>query len=313
MKNLKNAKVLSGLVLSIAFSSLLFTSCKKGNDGPAGATGATGATGTNGANGANGTNGANGNTILSGEGAPAITLGVVGDFYLDTKVTAHYGPKTSAGWGSPVSLVGAQGATGEPGANGTNGTNGADGANGANGANGTNGADGATALVDTFSIYTGDWMPGETVYAQFDNSDAYPYPAKYWKRWISGLTQDILDHGMVILSFTPAKAFEPTQWLPLPYTITGLDANGTRVNYNWSYVTGEHTLRFQFYLTPLANVTYYPAFATSGAGSTQPDLEDFQVPDAQYKVVMLPATVAQQITSITKKQFSNTGRVLSNY
>jgi hypothetical protein len=297
MKNQKNTKVLCGLFLSIVFSSLLFTSCKKGDQGAVGPNGAPGTAGTNGANGANGTNG---NTILSGEGAPTTDLGVAGDFYLDTKATALYGPKTTAGWGSPVSLVGAQGTTGAA------------------------GAAGATALVDTFSIYTYDWMMSEDVFVQRDNDNYDTYTAQYYKRWIPDLTQDILDHGMVMVSFTPSEMNEPSQWLPIPYNITGYDPNSTRCNYNWSYVTGEHTLQVQFYLTPLANVTYYPAAVpatgtatktTTGvmtAGMAGPDIEDFKVPDARYKVVMLPATVTEEITSITKKQFTRTGKVLSN-
>jgi hypothetical protein len=286
MKNQRNTKVLCGLFLSIFISSLLFTSCKKGNDGAVGANGATGAAGTNGTNGANGTNG---NTILSGEGIPDITLGVFGDFYLDTKATALYGPKTAAGWGSAVSLTGAQGATGET------------------------GAAGMTALVDTFSIYTDDWTMSDDVFVQRDNNNYSTYVAKYSKHWIPELTQDILDHGMVMVSFTPSKANEPSQWLPIPYVITGLDPNNTRVNYNWSYVTGESTLRVQFYLTPLSNVTYYPASVPMTAGVSGPDIADFNVPDAQYKVVLIPAQVTEEIASITKKQFTKTGKVLSNF
>ncbi len=299
MKNQMNMKALCGLFASLLFSSILFTSCKKGNDG---ATGTTGATGANGANGANGTNGANGNTILSGEGAPSVSLGTTGDFYLDTKGTALYGPKTSSGWGSPVSLAGAQGATGAA------------------------GAPGPTATVDTFSIYTDDWMLNDdNVYVQSSNNDFTTFPAKYFKRWLPDLTQDILDHGMVIVNFTPSKSNEPSQWLPIPYIIPGVDPNNLKVNYNWSYVTGDQTIRMQFYLTPVSSVTYYPASmptpAISGSSTSRkiitgqpagPDLEDFTVPDAQYKVVIIPATVTEEITTLTKKRFTNTGKVISN-
>ena len=290
MKNQKNQKVLCGLFVGIIFSSLFFTSCKKGDQGPTGASGSNGAAGANGASGANGSNG---NTILSGEGAPSIDLGTNGDFYLDTKMTALYGPKSVTGWGSPTSLVGA---TGEP------------------------GTPGVMATVDTFSIYTDDWMMNdEVVYVQSSNSDFTTFPAKYSKRWLPDLTQDILDHGMVIVSFTPSKANEPSQWLPIPYIIPGIDPNNLNVNYNWSYVTGEHTIRMQFYLTPVSNVTYYPVFMPTPtpseittAGVAGPDLYDFTVPDARYKVVIIPAKVTEEITAITKKQFTNTGKVLSN-
>jgi len=66
--------------------------------------------------GTNGTNGTNGKTWLNGTVAPASTLGVVGDFYLDTVASVFYGPKTSTGWGAGVNL---RGATGQPWLSGT--------------------------------------------------------------------------------------------------------------------------------------------------------------------------------------------------
>lgn len=60
----------------------------------------------------NGKDGVNGKGILSGAGAPAVSVGSVGDFYLDTNTQNLYGPKTSNGWGAPVSLKGANGADG---------------------------------------------------------------------------------------------------------------------------------------------------------------------------------------------------------
>lgn len=50
--------------------------------------------------------GPRGNTILSGMGAPASGLGTNGDFYLDTAVSALYGPKSSGAWPTGVSLTG---------------------------------------------------------------------------------------------------------------------------------------------------------------------------------------------------------------
>ncbi|WP_051293170.1 collagen-like protein [Olivibacter sitiensis] len=68
-----------------------------------GTTGATGSPGTNGAP------GAAGNTILSGTTAPASTLGRNGDFYINLSNSSLYGPKTSSGWGTPISLKGQKG------------------------------------------------------------------------------------------------------------------------------------------------------------------------------------------------------------
>jgi hypothetical protein len=86
----------------------------RGAQGPRGAQGAQGPTGPKGVTGTNGTDGTNGNTVLSGSGAPASSLGSNGDFYIDTDFYDLYGPKTSGGWGSPTSLKGPKGDAGSP-------------------------------------------------------------------------------------------------------------------------------------------------------------------------------------------------------
>jgi len=45
-----------------------------------------------------------GATILSGQRAPSISLGKLGDFYINIKEMTLYGPKTATSWGDPVSL-----------------------------------------------------------------------------------------------------------------------------------------------------------------------------------------------------------------
>jgi len=52
-----------------------------------------------------GPQGPRGNSILNGEGAPSLSLGYPGDFYVDTLTQEMYGPKTSNSWGTPVDLV----------------------------------------------------------------------------------------------------------------------------------------------------------------------------------------------------------------
>ncbi|MEI2275623.1 collagen-like protein [Sphingobacterium sp. ML3W] len=48
--------------------------------------------------------GPSGATVLSGQTAPALTVGNIGDFYINLKQMVIYGPKTATSWGSPVSL-----------------------------------------------------------------------------------------------------------------------------------------------------------------------------------------------------------------
>ena len=62
-------------------------------------------------------NGADGRTILNGIVAPGSTVGVEGDFYIDTATNLIYGPKDATGtpWGTGVSIVGTTGTAGDDG------------------------------------------------------------------------------------------------------------------------------------------------------------------------------------------------------
>ena len=61
------------------------------------------------------------NTILNGKGAPLSSLGINGDFYIDTRSLLIYGPKKSNKWPLPQNLQGPIGATGADGKNGSEG------------------------------------------------------------------------------------------------------------------------------------------------------------------------------------------------
>ena len=41
------------------------------------------------------------NTILNGKGAPANSVGINGDFYIDTRSLLLFGPKASGKWPAP--------------------------------------------------------------------------------------------------------------------------------------------------------------------------------------------------------------------
>lgn len=107
------------------------------------------------------------NTVLNGKGAPSNSLGINGDFYIDTRSLLISGPKASGKWPTARSLQGANGTNGTDGKNGNDaksvstastvagpvgpqgergekGSDGVSGSNGAAGANGVAGAAGAT-------------------------------------------------------------------------------------------------------------------------------------------------------------------------
>lgn len=73
--------------------------------------GAQGVSGVPGVAGATGSAGANGKTILSGNVAPAMAQGNVGDFYINLATTEFYGPKNDSGWGGAINLKGLAGTT----------------------------------------------------------------------------------------------------------------------------------------------------------------------------------------------------------
>lgn len=89
----------------VCLGSMILFSCSK-STGPAGPQGAAGPMGPA---------GANGTQIYSGTTTPPSGTGNSGDYYLDLTTDVLYGPKSSSGWGSGISLMGNTGAAGKAG------------------------------------------------------------------------------------------------------------------------------------------------------------------------------------------------------
>ena len=101
------------------------------------------------------------NTLLNGVGAPSKSIGIDGDFYIDTRSLLISGPKTKGKWPAARSMQGANGVNGSNGSDGRNGSDaksvttastvagpaGPQGQAGAKGADGTNGAPGAVGAT----------------------------------------------------------------------------------------------------------------------------------------------------------------------
>jgi hypothetical protein len=98
------------------------------------------------------------NTILSGSGVPAKSIGINGDFYIDIKSANLYGPKTKGVWKvatslkAPVSKNKVTPVSGPAGAVGANGAKGATGDRGLTGATGNTGAKGETGLTGAVGL-----------------------------------------------------------------------------------------------------------------------------------------------------------------
>jgi len=143
------------------------------------------------------------NTILSGAGIPTKTIGIDGDFYIDTKNANLYGPKAKGMWKISTSLKavetksvvtvtgdqgvasasgpqgykgdkGATGATGDKGTTGDKGAMGLAGASGSTGATGSTGFTGATGAVGSIGATgaVGATGPAGTAGAKGDTGTA---------------------------------------------------------------------------------------------------------------------------------------------
>ena len=107
------------------------------------------------------------NTILNGLTAPTKSIGINGDFYIDTKNLNMYGPKKNNIWPAAISLRGVAGASGTDGKAGTPGVAGSDGKTVTNtstvaGTAGATGAAGATGLTGTAGANGANGAAGET-------------------------------------------------------------------------------------------------------------------------------------------------------
>lgn len=139
------------------YFSLIGPSGATGVQGPSGAVGPQGPTGATGPQGPAGTGVFSGtfNTIYNGTGTPSSSIGVTGDYYLNTSNYDFYGPKSGASWSSFVSLIGPTGAQGPSGSQGPSG------ATGVQGASGLSGIAGKTILNGTGVPQTGIGSDGD--------------------------------------------------------------------------------------------------------------------------------------------------------
>jgi len=104
------------------------------------------------------------NTILNGISAPTKSIGINGDFYIDTKNLNIYGPKKNNAWPLPISLRGTAGTAGTDGKTGTPGVAGSDGKTITNTStvSGTAGATGATGATGLAGAAGSNGAAGET-------------------------------------------------------------------------------------------------------------------------------------------------------
>lgn len=193
------------LTLLFILTALTFDGCKKGENG---------ADGAKGERGEQGFKGVDGSTIHSGTGAPASSLGNVGDFYLDKTTAEFYGPKTTTSWPTPISLKGSTGATG------------ATGAVGATGATGATGTAGSKILSGTTAPALGIGAEGDFY---FDTANLAFYGPKTATSWGSAISL-VANNGVTTLLYNN-QSFDN---VVLTYSYNSTDQNNNPVT-NYSF------------------------------------------------------------------------------
>jgi len=212
--------------------------------GPTGSTGATGAPGTP------------GSQIYSGSGIPPAATGVVGDYYLDTQNFLLYGPKTAAGWPTPVSLTGPAGPQGPIGPQGPKG-----------------GA--SNVRVDTFTVKGSDWLWNSQYVYETSAGSYTEYFTRYYVRHNNAVTAGVLDSGLVVVYFTPSPVNNPYQWAPLPYQFD------SSFGYTDNYV----------YVTAVGQVTLHYFFIQTDPTATLPTLSTYNDETRKFKIVSITGSL----------------------
>ena len=287
-------------MLSVA--TILFTASCSGSEGPEGPKGEQGAQGIPGKDGA---------VIHSGTGAPAASLGNIGDMYLDKSSSNLYGPKSASGWGTPLNLKGAPGATGTAGATGPAGTAGSRILSGTTNPSASTGTVGDYYLNKTTGDFfgpktTSGWgtpvnlkgAPGAT-----GTAGATGPAGTAGSRILSGTTNPSASTGTVgdyYLNKTTGDFFGPktTSGWGTPVNLKGT-ANvvaSTWINYNWNS-TNTSTRKVMDYTipTPLLSAVGYSSlynFSNAGGvilvygenwGSNQVKLFDYEFRNGRYE------------------------------
>jgi hypothetical protein len=248
-------------------------SCGEGEQGPVGPQGPQGPQGEQGIPGKDGA------VMHSGDGAPAESLGKIGDMYLDKTNAMLYGPKTSDGWGTPLNL---RGEPGVPGSRILSGT-----------------SDPTTSLGSI-----GDYYLNKTTGDLFG-----PKTASGWGTPINLRgTANVVASTLVNYNWNSTDT--PTQKsmryvIPTPImnavgaTSLGsfLDRGGVILAYGTNYGTGHHRLfdyefrnaRYSYAYNSAQGALYFTV--TSISGSALVDIEYDSARGNRFRYVLIPAGV----------------------
>jgi hypothetical protein len=197
--------------------------------------------------------------ILSGTTVPVAATGVVGDYYLDKTNFTFYGPKTAAGWGTPLSLQGPAGPAGPTGPTGPQGPTG-----------------NANVIVDTFTVMSSaDWIYNSQYSFETSPGSYTEYFTRYVDVNLTELTQSFLNTGMLLIYVNPNALANPNQWQVMPYRF--LDGSA-----NFYYVMG-----YQTYVGQIELDYFFEEINTS---ATLPVLSSYNIPIYSFKAFLISST-----------------------
>ena len=199
-------------------------------------------------NGAAGVAGTNGTSLLNGNGPPSAETGSEGDFYLDTSAQMLYGPKTAGAWGAGVLLKG-----------------------------------NANVMIDTFRVSNSDWKYGATYYVGTSTGISTGFDSRYFDHTESGITQELLNTGIVQAYYTSEPDLNANNWTPLPYSFI------TYGGYQYNYATETNVGKMSFYF-------YFNKISTD-----PPDLQAYSFPEIKFKIVLLPGNIIGEMTRQKQK------------
>jgi len=243
------------------------------------------------------------NTILNGKGVPLSSLGINGDFYIDTRSLLIYGPKAKGKWLLPQNLQGPIGATGVTGSDGKNGSDakigvsntslvgsvGAQGERGLTGAAGPAGPAGATGPAG--SSGGGGGTPGATGAAGATGATgASGAPGSTGPAGPTGSTGDTGPIGLTGLTGANGAAgsagTSEVKIVSIPnFTINTGTPLGVASSSPFGTLATNSSYFFQIYLTAEAATTYFDFAATISSTGETPT---FNYSASRSKLVTLP-------------------------
>jgi hypothetical protein len=159
---------------------------------------------------------------------------------------------------SKTGPVGATGATGPQGSQGSTGPQGPEG--------------NANVTVDTLTLTSAQWLWNDN-YALYTSSGSYTeWFTRYHDVSFAGVTQGVLDSGIVLVYFTPYMA---NGWAPLPYSFD----SGAGYAFDFVYVTSPGQVELEFFFEPYSTT------------ATLPTLSSYNMATYQFKIVAVTGTL----------------------